>query len=151
MREAKLAALRLTLITESKAMEEDRFIVRRPRHEALPNSTCRVIVEGTGSERAWDAELTDVSRQGLKLLLDANLPQDARVCLCLEQPANQFSVTLACTVRWSRLQDDGRWGAGCIFDQELSWELMGELFLHGILSADSLLPGGQPACDGKSV
>jgi hypothetical protein len=125
-------------------MSDDQFIVRRPRHEVLPGTTCRITVDWIGSDRAWDVDLTDVSRQGLKLLIDTKLPEDSAIHLCLEQPANQFSITLACTVRWCRLQDDGRWGAGCIFDQELSWELMGELFLNGILSADSVLPGHCP-------
>lgn len=120
------------------AMEEDSFIVRRPRHEVLDKADCRITVEWIASSRCLAAELADVSRQGLKLILDANMPNDARIRLCLEQPANRFSVTLPVTVRWSRLEDDGRWGVGCVFDRELSWELMGELFLNGILSVDTM-------------
>jgi hypothetical protein len=85
-----------------------------------------------------DAELSDVSRFGLKLILDKEMPPDARLRLSLKQTANQFHVILPVTVRWSRLEDDGRWGIGCIFDREMSWELMGELFLNGILSIDTV-------------
>jgi hypothetical protein len=119
-------------------MADDGFIVRRPRHEVLDQADCRITVEWIASSRCLAAELADVSRQGLKLILDTRMPEDARMRLCLEQPTNRFSVTLPLTVRWSRLEDDGRWGVGCVFDRELSWELMGELFLNGILSAKSM-------------
>ena len=125
-------------------MDEERFIERRPRHEVLDRADCRITVQWIGCSRPWEAELADVSRQGLKLVLGAELPEQARAQLCLAQPANDFSVTLPVTVRWSRLQDDGRWSAGCIFDRELSWELMGELFLNGILSAETMCPGHNP-------
>lgn len=119
-------------------MSDDRFIVRRPRHEALNQADCRITIEWIASSRPLDAELADVSRFGLKLILDTEMPADARLRLCLEQAANQFHVVLPVTVRWSRLEDDGRWGVGCLFDRELSWELMGELFLNGILSVDTV-------------
>jgi hypothetical protein len=125
-------------------MEDSRFIERRPRHEVLDENDCRITVQGSGSPDQWDAELADVSRQGLKLILAARLPEDSRAELCLEQPANQFRVALPVTVRWARVMDDGRWSAGCIFDQELSWELMGELFLNGILSAETMSDGKRP-------
>lgn len=126
-------------------MSDDRFIVRRPRHEVTDDSNCRITVEWSANSQRFAAELADVSRNGLKLLLDCEIPHDTRLQLCLEQLANRFSVTLPVTVRWSHLEDDGRWGIGCIFDHELTWELMGELFLNGILSVDKVATG-HPTC-----
>lgn len=119
-------------------MEQESLIVRRPRHEALPDSGCSITLDWIASSRRLEADLGDVSRLGLRLILDSSLPEDARIRLRLEQPANRFSATLPVTVRWSRLGDDGRWAVGCVFDQELSWELMGELFLNGILCTEEI-------------
>jgi hypothetical protein len=119
-------------------MDDYEFVVRRPRHEAISDSGCLVTVEWIGGSHVVSAELGDVSRQGLKLIVDGQFPEGVQIRLHLEQPSTHFHVTLPGTVRWSHLQDDGRWAAGCLFDQELSWELMGELFLNGILSADEI-------------
>jgi hypothetical protein len=119
-------------------MSDDRFIVRRPRHEVVDKAECQITIEWVGSSEPLEAELSDVSRFGLKLILDTEMPQDARLQLSLEHTANDFHVVLPVTVRWSHLEDGGRWGVGCIFDREMSWELMGELFLNGILSIDTV-------------
>jgi hypothetical protein len=119
-------------------MDDYEFIVRRPRHDAVSDSGCLVTAGLPGGSDIMCADLGDVSRLGLKLILDSHIPADTQLQLHLEQPATQFQVTLSITVRWSRIQDNGRWAAGCIFDRELSWELMGELFLNGILSADEI-------------
>ena len=139
------------------AMEESEgFVVRRPRHEVLDKAGCQITVEWIASARRLEADLSDVSRQGLKLVVDRHIPPDSRIRLCLEQKANRFSVTLPVTVCRSRLEDDGRWGIGGIFDRELSWELMGELFLNGILSAEAMKSGHasrkiRPEADGLGV
>lgn len=119
-------------------MEDHSFVVRRPRHEALPNHGCTVTLEWIASARPLEADLVDLSRQGLKLVLDAKLPAEARLKLKLVQPANRFTLNIPVTVRWSRQENSERWAAGCIFDQELSWEVMGEMFLNGILCTDEI-------------
>lgn len=119
-------------------MTDHPFVVRRPRHEAIPGHGCSLTLEWIASARPLDVELVDLSRQGLKLHLDAKLPVDARLKLKIVQPANQFTLNVPVTVRWSRQDESGRWSAGCLFDQELSWEAMGELFLNGILCTDEI-------------
>lgn len=116
----------------------DEFVVRRPRHEVLEGSGCEVTVQWIASEAPLIADLGDVSRHGLRLVLDAEIPGESRLRVRLKQPTNAFELVLTMTVRWACLQDDGRWTAGCEFDQQLSWETMGEMFLNGILSAEEL-------------
>ena len=64
---------------------------------------------------------------------------DARARVLREQAmANTMAgdavdVTLPGTVRWLRACGPEQWTTGCLFDQAVSYELMGELFLSGIL------------------
>lgn len=117
-------------------MADGDFIIRRPRHEASIGS--QVIAELLNESDSMSAELADLSRLGLKLIVNSQLAADDRLRLRVTQPANHFQLELPITVRWCRPEDNGRWGVGCVFDCELSWETMGELFLNGILCMDEI-------------
>ena len=44
-----------------------------------------------------------------------------------------LDICLAGTIRWQRRTPDNTWAVGCVFDKEIDYTLMGELFLNGIL------------------
>lgn len=114
-------------------MEEQRFITRRPRHEVQPDARCLVRLY-TNQGKYSEGHLVDLSRHGLKLVTDGEISLESPVRVQAELPTGPVQVSPAATIRWSRLEDDGRWAAGLVFDRELSWEVMGEMFLNGILS-----------------
>lgn len=114
------------------------FIIRRPRHGATIDSNSQVVAELCIGSRSVPAELADLSRLGLKLVVNTAVAADDRLQLRLTQPASRFQLELAITVRWCRPEGDGKWSVGCVFDQELSWETMGELFLNGILCTEEI-------------
>ena len=117
-------------------MQEQRFVARRPRHEVQPDARCYVQLIAE-NEEYYEGQLVDLSRHGLKLITDGEIPVDGMVRVQAELPIGAVQVSPAATIRWSRLEDDGRWAAGLVFEQELSWEVMGEMFLNGILSVQA--------------
>ena len=89
-----------------------------------------------------EAELLDLSRQGARLRAEAALGENEILTICVRagQPALDLDLTGA--VRWRKQEADSRWSYGCEFKEELPLETLGELFLRGILSAQSPASSG---------
>ena len=115
------------------------FVVRRPRHEAITSTSCHVWLELISREPCAqrNAELVDLSRQGLQLKLDAPLEPEESVVVRIQHIATRLDLKFAGRIRWQRACEDGSWAIGCVFDEPLGYEALGELFLSGILSMDA--------------
>lgn len=113
-------------------------VVRRPRHEVNGTGVCEVWVETTVGGRPFvcDAQLADVSRQGFQITLDRPLPEEDDLVLRITDPSHKLDLALPAHVRWQRVDSDDRWHVGCMFADMVSYEVLGELFLCGILKAD---------------
>ncbi|HJT34587.1 MAG TPA: PilZ domain-containing protein [Pirellulales bacterium] len=111
------------------------FTGRRPRHPAADDEAVSVSIErplgspGTDGE----AQLVDLSRQGARLVLGAPPAENEPIVFRLSDKHTGIDLALPGAVRWLTKQDDGRWLIGCEFTEELSLEMLGELFLCGIL------------------
>jgi hypothetical protein len=117
-------------------MDDFDIRTRRPRHEAQPGAEYRLVVTVQTTGEKFAAQLADLSRQGLKAVTERELGSGETVEIQLELPENGGLIQLSkeATVRWVKLQDDGHWALGLQFPQELPWEIMGELFLGGVLN-----------------
>lgn len=116
-------------------MADSGFIPRRPRHEVPHNTSCNLILTLAATGQTFAAHLLDLSRQGMKVMVRDELSLDATVAIRIDLPTVSIRVADTAQVRWSkRLQDNDQWAVGLIFERELSWEFLGELFLCGILN-----------------
>jgi hypothetical protein len=117
-------------------MDDIDIRTRRPRHEAQPSAEYRLLVTLHSTGETLTAQLADLSRQGLKAVTDREMSSDETVEILLELPENEGQIQLSksATVRWVKPQDDGQWALGLQFPQDLPWEVMGELFLCGVLN-----------------
>jgi hypothetical protein len=113
------------------------FVVRRPRHVATNDSRNRFWIEDLTSSLKHDVQLVDFSRNGAKLELATPITPDSAVNLCLQSADKKLSVSLPGHVRWQRRLAEGHWLLGCLFENEVSYEVIGELFLSGVLEMDS--------------
>lgn len=112
------------------------FVARRPRHEATVAKAVRVQLErGNHALPATvSAELVDLSRQGARLRAEIALAEDEAVAIRLRAAATGLDLTLPGAVRWRAQEAGGQWSYGCQFKEEVPLEMLGELFLCGILS-----------------
>ena len=90
-----------------------------------------------------DANLVNLSAMGIRFQAAMPLEVGEPVTIRLSGEASQPLVTCSGTVRWVRPDDHGGWLAGCLFDQRVEWEVLGELFLAGVLTTDR--PEASPA------
>jgi hypothetical protein len=115
------------------------FVIRRPRHSANEDPQTRIWLEETDSpdllER--DVQLRDFSRKGAKLELAAPMTPNAEVLLHLQNADENLDVAIAGQTCWQRRVDEGSWLLGCNFEKEVTYEVIGELFLSGILEMHS--------------
>ena len=121
------------------SFDPNQFVVRRPRHSATGSSPGQVLLE-TLSENPSDPQevrLLDLSREGAKLELSSPVPPKAEVVLHVQDDSLGLAVALRGRVRWQRAQGVGRWDLGCLFDEPVAYEVIGELFLSGVLSTGS--------------
>jgi hypothetical protein len=81
-------------------------------------------------------ELQNLSRNGFQLRLPVPLVIQEHFCLRLYVEDSGLTLTLPGTVQWQRAVDD-EWLAGCLSDQPLAWESLGELFLSEVISPDA--------------
>jgi hypothetical protein len=101
----------------------------------LDNERCRIWIELVGREPAavFEAKLIDLSRHGMQVQLAAPVVTGERVVLRIHDASDGLDVALAGLVRWQRAAGTGAWNAGSIFDDMVDYEVLGELFLRGIL------------------
>ena len=118
------------------AYDPRQFVVRQPRHSAVDESAgvlwLEVISEPAGERR--DVVLVDFSRKGAKLELSLPVAPNSAVLLHIENESQGLAISLAGHVRWQRVERVGCWALGCMFDEEVPYETIGELFLSGVLS-----------------
>jgi hypothetical protein len=117
-------------------MDDKDFVSRRPRHEAQVDVKCRLLLWLENEGDVWCAQLADLSRQGLRAITHREMPATETVRIQAELTDTLVQLAAAAKVRWVKLQEDGQWTCGLQFEQELSYEVMGELFLSGALSQD---------------
>jgi hypothetical protein len=113
-------------------------IVRHPRHLATgePQLQCEVLrLDGL----PWSDEppaLLDFSRGGCCLRWQIRLEKGELIAVRLRDELSGLCLELPATVRWVRVEEEGGFTAGCQFEREVDYELLGELFLAGFLSTE---------------
>lgn len=117
------------------------FVGRKPRHHVADASQASVRLERAGDESDGGivAELIDFARNGARLRIIAapGLPLPAKgeaVVLRLRTLKPGVDIRLPGAVRWQQAEGPGQWLVGCEFQEEVSLETLGELFLNEILS-----------------
>ncbi len=115
-----------------------KFVVRNPRHVIAAGTDSSIEIRRAAGRdpEIVPGQLVDFSRSGLQVQIDAEVDDDEAVTVRLHDPDSQFELLLSGTIRWQRPAGDGLYSVGCEFDEEVPWELLGELFLNGILSMD---------------
>jgi len=125
-------------------MRDWSFVGRPPRHQT--DRAEAIEVELRRSEGAVPkvvvAELLDFSRQGARLRTEDLLDDDEPLIICLRTAESGLDLTLPGAVRWRAQEASGRWSYGCEFTEEVPLEMLGELFLCGILSVRSPASSG---------
>jgi hypothetical protein len=111
------------------------FVGRRPRYSVAEGHPAESWLEQAHCRLA--AELTNFSRHGVGLLTGLPMDQGDHIIVRIRHAPSSLDLSFACTVQWQHADDSGRWLVGCEFAQPMSFETLGELFLHGILEADS--------------
>ena len=81
-----------------------------------------------------EAELLDLSRSGVRLRVAADLKVQEPITLRLHDEPSGLRLTRSATVRWKRPEQGDLWLVGCLFDEHVEWEMLGELFLNEVLS-----------------
>jgi hypothetical protein len=114
------------------------FEARQPRHETTNPTRLKVEIrrESALPSEPLQAQLVDLSRQGLQLRIPTALDLHENVSIRIRDEHAGFSISLSGVVRWQKPADDGHYLVGGRFEQELDWETMGELFLNDILAMD---------------
>ncbi len=114
------------------------YTAGKPRGESSGAKRLRVEVRrGPGrTPGVIEAELVDLSRGGIGLRVAASLAVSESITVRLEDEASKLKLTRSATVRWARRDAEGKWAIGCRFDEQMDWEILGELFLNEILAAE---------------
>jgi hypothetical protein len=118
------------------------FVGRTPRHHVADASQASVRLDrnDSGHGESPPTELIDFARNGAQLRI-AGGPQSScpaageKVVLELRSQKAGLDIRLPGTIRWQQAEGPGQWLVGCEFDEEVSLETLGELFLNEILSA----------------
>jgi hypothetical protein len=116
-----------------------KYAVRNPRHKIAPG--IETAVEFLRAEekqpRVVCGILTDFSRNGLKVNSATRLDDCEPVTARMFQLGGKFELLLDGSIRWQRDEEDGTFAIGCEFNEEVTWEVLGELFLNGVLAIDA--------------
>lgn len=112
---------------------------RTPRHGTAADGGHPVRIQRTASEPPVlvDAALINFSRSGYQVRTATPLVPGDAVVLRLTAPESGFQTALPGVVRWQQPETGPCWLVGCQCEDEVAWETLGELFLHGILAADA--------------
>ena len=68
-----------------------------------------------------------------RCLLQYQVQIESGITAFLREPSARLEVQLSGKVQWQRRTDDQQFAIGFQFAEEVNWEIMGELFLSGIL------------------
>jgi hypothetical protein len=127
------------------------FVGRKPRHQVADASLLNVRLDrgGACSPASLTAELIDFARNGAQLRIAGgpeltSLAKEEAVVLSLHSQKMEFDIRLPGKIRWQHAEGPGMWLVGCEFDEEVSLETLGELFLNEILSDGRSEPDESP-------
>ena len=126
---------------------EGGFISRRPRHQAAGSPAVRVRVERADGEEpvSIEAELLDLSRSGVRLRVAADLKIQEPITVQLYDESSGLRLTRRAKVRWRRPEQGEITSVGCLFEEQVEWEMLGELFLNEVLSTARPSPPASPS------
>lgn len=110
------------------------FVGRKPRHPTVEGQAVEAWFERPAGRLA--AVLADFSRHGAGLLTGERVDDGERVVVRIRHAESGLDFSRTGTIRWQRNQSEGCWLVGCEFDEPVSLELLGELFLSEILDAN---------------
>ncbi|HVW35895.1 MAG TPA: PilZ domain-containing protein [Pirellulales bacterium] len=127
------------------------FVGRKPRHHVADASQASVRLDCNGSDygESPPTELIDFARNGAQLRISGGAQSACpaageKVVLELRSQQAGLDIRLPGTIRWQHAEGPGQWLVGCEFDEEVSLETLGELFLNEILSAGHSEPDESP-------
>ena len=83
-----------------------------------------------------EAELLDLSADGLRLRMAAPLLARERITVQIEHKKSAINLALPCTVQWHRTEQDGTWSVGCRSARNVSWKTLGKMFVNEILTTN---------------
>ena len=110
------------------------FVGRKPRHPTVEGQAVETWLErATGR---LDAELADFSRNGAGLFTSEPAVDGERVTVRIRHAESGLDLSLAGSLRWQREHHESRWLLGCEFEEPVSLETLGELFLSEILDVN---------------
>ncbi|HVX60708.1 MAG TPA: PilZ domain-containing protein [Pirellulales bacterium] len=123
------------------ATDNSSYVGRKPRHQVGDPSAVTVRLTRSVADQAdtMTVELLDFARSGARLRFTE--PADARpfapgerVTVRLVSENSKFDLELPAAVRWQSAEGPGLWLLGCEFKEQISLEVLGELFLNEILN-----------------
>jgi hypothetical protein len=92
-----------------------------------------VTSDDNGDNITVHGSIVDLSRNGSKVELDGPISNQTRLCLQLSADALAGVVEIAANVCWCRPTDNDRWWIGCSFDEPLSFQVLSQLALTGLI------------------
>jgi hypothetical protein len=114
-----------------------KYAARPPRHCVVDSAahSVQIAVAGSATSDTCSARLLNFSRQGLRLRCAANLQIGDPVRVQLSD-SDGFQHAISGVVKWRGDEADGEQTYGCLFDEEVEWEILGELLLRGVLTSE---------------
>jgi len=114
------------------------FVARPPRFQSSGTSRLSVEIQrlSNDDDESFPAELLDFSRHGLKLHVSTPLMDGETVTIRFCDNESDFELTQAVTIKWQHECEDGTWDVGGIFFEGIGWEILGEMFLHELLTTE---------------
>lgn len=113
--------------TEQHPSREARFPVLQGRRIGV------TIVRDTSPPEKVEAELVDVSRKGMKLLVADCPSMEEAVVLNLSVPEINLDLDIDAQICWTRSAPNDAWYLGCVLNPELPDKLLTDLAVQGYL------------------
>ncbi len=119
------------------ANDTSHYVARAPRYEVQDGQRLQLTVRNLAEDaaEAREVKLVDLSRQGLQVQAAVLVSEGDRLVVELHDPTGATLIQQQATVRWQKPAEPLGWLIGCQFTDELSWEVLGELFLHELIAA----------------
>jgi hypothetical protein len=123
------------LRSEPVSRDVAEYILRDPRYLIAEGQQTFVELRRDDDPAAppLSSLLVDFSRKGMQILADVSFEIGEKITVFLREPSAKLEVQLSGIVQWQRSMDDQKFAIGCQFAEDVNWEIMGELFLSGIL------------------
>jgi hypothetical protein len=113
------------------------YLPRPPRYPAIDVRQIELIVmrlqDGAPEETLHDITLLELSRRGARFSSEHMLPLNAELRVQIGLRDGPCYVGRA-VVRWN-LPQPPKFVCGCVFDEPIPWEVLGEFLLRGAVAA----------------